>query len=270
MDIELKSKLEYTGERMVPEGVDNNTFWEHIYRYRFATKYIHGKDVLDIASGEGYGTAALTQGGSKSVIGVEIDLKSVEHSREKYNIDVRQGDATKIPLVDNSVDVVISFETVEHIVDTSAFISECARVLRPGGMIVISTPNVAEYNVNSDPMNNPYHCSEMTEQQFANLLESKFNRATIFHQYPVSAPRWSISSLRLPASVWRSTRLVWRLRSLSQHRHPDTTVLARANPVNEILRSESFLSRLTNPYVVRSPARNVPVMYLIAVAYVKK
>ena len=80
-------------------------------------RYCAGKDVLDIASGEGYGSAAIGQI-ARSVVGVDIDTASVDHANRSYGserVSFREGDATKLPLADGSVDVVVSFETLEHI-----------------------------------------------------------------------------------------------------------------------------------------------------------
>src|ERR1017187_3861818 len=90
--------MEYTDERMIPEYSDTQTFWDHIHRYRFASKWVKGKRVLDIASGEGYGTFGLLSAGAKSVIGVDIDEEACAHAARKYGIDARVGSAEDIPL----------------------------------------------------------------------------------------------------------------------------------------------------------------------------
>ena len=146
---------------MVPEKADGRTFWEHIYRYRFAVKYAKSKRVLDIACGEGYGSAALQQAGAASVIGVDISPEACAHAKQKYQIDARVGDATDIPVEAKSIDLIVSFETIEHIQNPRSFIAECTRVLAPGGEIIISTPNRDIYRQHTP--NNSYHCSEMTE-----------------------------------------------------------------------------------------------------------
>ena len=107
--------MEYTGERMVPEGADAYTFWEHIYRYRFAAAWVEGKNVLDIACGEGYGTAAMLRSGAASVIGVDVSPEACEHAARRYGIKTRLGDAQNVPLENASVDTIISFETIEHV-----------------------------------------------------------------------------------------------------------------------------------------------------------
>src|SRR3990172_3135768 len=88
------SSLEDSGERMIPECADPVTFWEHIYRYRFAARFVRHKRVLDVACGEGYGTVGLLKAGAESVIGVDISRDVCEHAWKKYGLDVRVGDAS--------------------------------------------------------------------------------------------------------------------------------------------------------------------------------
>lgn len=173
-----KTTLDHTGERMVPEKADNATFWEHIHRYRFATQFVNKKSVIDIACGEGYGTAALQRAGASNIIGVDISEETCSHARRKYGVDARVGDAMKIPLADKSVDVVISFETIEHVPDPARFLDECVRVLKKNGIAVISTPNASVYFEGTG--SNPFHCSEMKENEFLDLLKSRFEICTFF------------------------------------------------------------------------------------------
>src|SRR5437879_3140866 len=110
---------------MVPESAGTPTFWEHIYRYAFASRFVKGKRVLDIACGEGYGAAALQKAGAAHVIGVDISESVCLHARTKYGLDARPGTAEQIPVADESVDVIVSFETIEHVPDTAHFLDEC-------------------------------------------------------------------------------------------------------------------------------------------------
>ena len=162
---DLPPVLEYTGERMVPELTDFNTFWEHIYRYRFARQFVLGRRILDIACGEGYGAHALSRAGAASVIGVDVSDEVCRHARLKYGLDARCGNAMDIPLPAGSVDVVVSFETIEHVPEPEQFLAECRRVLTPQGTLVVSTPNKAVYS--EFGRRNPFHCKEMTEEEFA-------------------------------------------------------------------------------------------------------
>ncbi|HEX5424420.1 MAG TPA: class I SAM-dependent methyltransferase, partial [Candidatus Acidoferrales bacterium] len=186
--------LEYTGERMVPEVADRFTFWEHVYRYAFACRFVPGKRVLDIACGEGYGTAALGRAGAQSVVGVDVSSEACIHAKARYAVDARLGDAESIPLPDASVDVVVSFETIEHVSSPPRFLAECARVLVRGGTLIVSTPNKDVYSAPGTAPN-PFHCSEMTKREFLSALRERFVRIRLHTQHPRSASRWTFRYL---------------------------------------------------------------------------
>jgi SAM-dependent methyltransferase len=240
---------------MIPEGAGADTLWAHLYRYRFANRYVRGRDVLDVACGEGYGAAAMLRAGARSVVGVDIDPTICEYARRKYGVDTRPGDAASLPIGDASVDVVVSFETIEHVPDTGRFLDECSRVLRPGGRLVISTPNVDVYNPTRDPEHNPFHCSEMTVTEFVEAISGRFHAHRLYTQRPVSARSWSVRSLAVVRSPWRYARGFWRLWKKCRVFDQTAEGEARRDPVGEIIRSESWLSRSVNPYLVRSPSR---------------
>jgi 2-polyprenyl-3-methyl-5-hydroxy-6-metoxy-1,4-benzoquinol methylase len=106
--------------------------------------HVEGLEVADIACGLGYGCRILKQGGAKTVVGIDACPKAVQHARSNHGIDgVRfaVADATQIPLASSSVDVMISFETLEHIPDTTAVLAEFHRILRHKGRLIVSSPN---------------------------------------------------------------------------------------------------------------------------------
>src|SRR4051794_3204615 len=113
MESHMTDAMDFTGERMVPDACAGSILWEHLYRYKFARQFVQGRRVLDIACGEGYGSSALQAAGAASLIGMDISEETCQHAREKYGIDARVGDAMAIALPDRSIDVVVSFETVE-------------------------------------------------------------------------------------------------------------------------------------------------------------
>ena len=255
---------------MVPGGVDDATLWEHLYRYRFALQFVRGKDVLDVACGDGYGTAAIGRAGARSVVGMDIDAAACDYARRRYGVDARPADAAHLPLGDASLDVVVSFETVEHVPDPRAFVAECRRVLRPGGKLVMSTPNVAVFNPGRDPGNNPFHCSEMTEREFAELLGGAFARVRYYTQNPVAAGRWSPQSLALEDSPWSATRGYCWLRAKNPTADAAITARAHADPVGAIFARDSRLGEFCNPYLVRRLDRRASTTYLVGVAEVPK
>jgi ubiquinone/menaquinone biosynthesis C-methylase UbiE len=263
--------MKYTGERMVPEAAGADVFWEHIYRYRFAATKVAGKRILDIASGEGYGIAALAQAGASTALGVDVSAEACAHAMRKYGIEARVGDAQKIPVKNQSIDLVVSFETIEHLSEPELFVEECARVLAPGGKAIISTPNRDVYREKSP--NNPFHVNELSESEFSQLLAAKFSKIVMYTQSPKSAAWWSPRVLASDRSNWHKVRGFGRIRNFVQNRCcPELTdQLAlerfRQNPVEAILARQSRLRNVANPFAVR-PQRALlreTAVYLIAV-----
>lgn len=167
--------IEFTGERFVPteHGVIRQ---EHLHRYAWCLPLVDGKDVLDVASGEGYGSAMLASK-ARSVRGVDISHDAVNHAAERYasldNLQYLQGSAAAIPLADDSVDVVVSFETIEHLLEQDDMMAEIRRVLRPDGILVMSSPNKEVYSDQAG-YHNDYHVKELYLNEFQALLEKYF------------------------------------------------------------------------------------------------
>jgi SAM-dependent methyltransferase len=246
--------MQYTGERMIPEEASADTFWEHIYRYRFAADFVKGKQVLDIACGEGYGSASLLKAGATSVLGVDISEEACQHAREKYGIQTMVGDAQNIPVPPASVDVVVSFETIEHVPEPYRFLDECVRILRPGGVAVISTPNKNAYQQLSP--NNPYHCAELTNDEFARLCEARFSKIHYYSQRPLKVPWWDLRGISAIDWAPRKVRGMTRLsrfitRQCCGHLAEHETKRFRATPLAALELTEGSLSSFVDPYVVR-------------------
>jgi SAM-dependent methyltransferase len=269
----LIEDIEYTGERMIPEYSDQNTFWEHIHRYGFAAEWVKNKRVLDIASGEGYGCDGLRRAGARAIIGVEINQEACARATRKYGIDVRVGNAEAIPIDTGSIDVVVSFETIEHVARPESFLQEVKRVLAHDGVFIVSTPDKDLY---SPPGKGPnlYHCSEMTRGEFQLLLESTFDTVTFFGQRPQFARWWSPVSLISEVSPWdRIGAMPYLrrgiLRMLDPLRMTPITELQRQNPGECIIKSrKSWTARAVNWSAVRPLRRThgwTP-MFLVAVA----
>src|SRR3954471_14002428 len=148
--------MEFTGERFVP-GTRGNIELEHLHRYLQAGEIAAGKVVLDIASGEGYGSAMLANSAAR-VIGVDISAAAVYHAADRYkkeNLEYKVGSCADIPVPDASVDMVVSFETLEHHDQHEQMMREFKRVLRPAGVVLISSPDKDHYSV-APNYSNPY------------------------------------------------------------------------------------------------------------------
>jgi SAM-dependent methyltransferase len=243
--------LEFTGERIVPGKTQEALFREHEERYVFAGQYVAGKDVLDIACGTGVGTFFLKQAGARSVVGIDIDAQAVAFAQANYQgCRFEVGDATEISLRDACVDVVVSFETLEHISDQSKFLAECKRVLRPGGLLICSTPNTKVYRWLG---RNNYHVHELTFGDFHSCLQNDFASVELYAQQEVMYPLYVLRRLLVRLLV--SLRLKQSL----------VTLLARNEDVNR----RCFFSAGTDVKSIRVFRQlffKKP-MYLVAVAH---
>jgi O-antigen biosynthesis protein len=185
MDIVTPSpdqSTEFTWERYT-SATSGEIKHEHYHRYFFSLQFCRQKVVLDIASGEGYGSALLGIV-AQEVFGVEVTPEAVSHAARKYRsarVSFMLGDCIAIPLSDASVDVVVSFETLEHVADQKKFFCEIKRVLRPHGMLVISIPNVESYKEVASEAN-PLHVKELDAAEFRVILSENFANYRLFGQ----------------------------------------------------------------------------------------
>jgi 2-polyprenyl-3-methyl-5-hydroxy-6-metoxy-1,4-benzoquinol methylase len=175
--------MEATGERFIPE-LNGEIKYEHLHRYALALDFIKGRAVLDIASGEGYGTAILAKSAG-SVIGVDIDPEAVNHAQVQYasllNLKFLVGSCSAIPLADASIDVVTSFETIEHHDQHEEMMQEIKRVLKPDGVLLISSPNRLVYS-DVPQYVNPFHIKELYYEEFIGLLRQSFHQVYVYGQ----------------------------------------------------------------------------------------
>ncbi|MBZ0223791.1 MAG: class I SAM-dependent methyltransferase [Dokdonella sp.] len=189
--------LSFTGERFTPECV-REIWYEHWHRYAFARRMVSGKRVLDAACGEGYGTALLAAVATEAV-GVDIDAATIAHASTRYaaigNLRYHCTDVTRLPFPDRSFDVVVSFETLEHLAAQEALLAEFARVLAADGMLVLSSPDKRTYS-DLTGFRNEFHVRELYRDELLALLQPHFSAIHLFGQKLLfQSAIWSLSPM---------------------------------------------------------------------------
>ena len=179
---------EFTGERVIPGQVNDDLWGEHVARYALAERFAHGRRVLDLGCGAGYGTADLSRVASSSV-GVDIAPDAIAYAANHFP-DVRflQCSANSVPFPPASFELVTAFEVIEHLQDWRALLAEALRVLEPSGVLIVSTPNkryYAEARASSGP--NPFHEHEFEFGEFRTALGEFFPHVQILFQDRVEA-----------------------------------------------------------------------------------
>lgn len=169
-------------ERVSPEQSDQPVFQEHLARYQFSGPYARGKRVLDAASGSGYGTAFLARWAAFSV-GVDTSPEALDQARG-YRLEngaFAQMSCIQLAFRDGVFDLICSLEFIEHTNCFREALGEFSRVLRPGGILVISTPNRKPDRPVPPP--NPFHTQEFNAEEFSALLREFFPIVKTFGQF---------------------------------------------------------------------------------------
>ncbi len=176
------------GERYVPEADEGAMIAaEHQSRYAWVAALASGRDVLDAGCGVGWGSVVLANASARRVVGLDIDELAITNARERAAADAREhaaaptsfecGDLRALPFEDASFDLIVCFEALEHVADPGRVLDELRRVLRPGGLLAVSSPNRGVY-----PAGNPFHLHELTSQELAAALRSRFQSVAIYRQ----------------------------------------------------------------------------------------
>ncbi|WP_174733013.1 class I SAM-dependent methyltransferase [Mesobacillus harenae] len=182
--------LEYTGERIIPEKmkITNGMLLEHLARYYFSLYYANGR-LLDFACGTGYGSNIIAKAAKDKiteVVAVDIDPLTIQYAKQNYyhpKVTFTLGDVTNSEIVKSlgTFDVIVSFETIEHIEDEVQFLNNVYNLLKPGGTLVISTPFGAGRGMQTKE---PFHVHQLTEQEFYSLF-SRYSSTEVFYQRSV-------------------------------------------------------------------------------------
>jgi SAM-dependent methyltransferase len=183
--------MSFEDERLVPEGAVEASLQEHVARYRFARDRVRGR-VLDVACGTGYGTAML------GAVGVDLSLEALRYAR-RHPAPYVAADAAVLPF-GRVFDAIVSFETIEHVADAARFVSECARVLKPGGVFLVSTPNRELWSPRSPKPIQRHHVREFNRREFLEVLRPF--KVQLFGQLVLT---------RRGAALWEGKELAKRL-----------------------------------------------------------
>jgi SAM-dependent methyltransferase len=170
--------VELTGERTLP-GIWHENYWfaRHVAAYLAAISLTRGRRVLEAGCGEGYGAALIHEDGA-AVVAIDLDADAAVHARNEYALPLVRGNLVQLPFADGSFDTVVSLQTVEHLWDQPAFIAECARVLIPHGLLVVSTPNRLTFSPGwapGTPPLNPFHSRELDAHELLELTQRHFD-----------------------------------------------------------------------------------------------
>jgi SAM-dependent methyltransferase len=163
--------LPLTGERTVP-GIAEENYWfrRHEAAYLMLRDYCHDAVVLEAGCGEGYGADLLARD-ARLVVGLDYDHLTATHVAKAYpRVRAVRGNLAGLPIRESTVDVVANLQVIEHLWDQAGFLRECHRVLRPGGRLLVTTPNRITFSPGRDTPLNPFHTRELAPAELDSLL----------------------------------------------------------------------------------------------------
>ncbi len=182
----MNASLTKTGERTIPGNFSSNeeylTYLRHFFVYEFTTKYLNKEDaLLEIGCGEGYGLNYLSSS-LRRCVGLDVDEQAVNHAKDKYHSSratFRLYDGKQLPFQKESFNVVVSFQVIEHVFDDRLYLAEAFRVLKKGGVFILTTPNKTyRLNANEKPWNE-FHVKEYYPSELIKLLREEFSEVSL-------------------------------------------------------------------------------------------
>ena len=172
------AELTFTGERFIPDLIEKSIVAEHFQRYHAVLDIVKGKKVLDAACGSGYGTALMAST-AESVTGIDISTEAIGYAKKRYaeldNVQYIEASIAELPFEAHSFDVIVSFETIEHVNDElqNSFLQEIKRCLKADGILIMSSPDKRTYSELHD-FNNEFHVKEFYFEEFEEFLQHEF------------------------------------------------------------------------------------------------
>lgn len=178
-------------EPLIVERIEPDTLsWklysgDHLQRYKFFMPYYKDKVVLDAACGSGYGTNIIANAQAKKVVGIDIDKETIQKNISRYNnskIVFYSIPCEEIDTLEDTFDVVVSFETIEHLHNPEIFLEKVKSKLKNNGFFICSTPNTLRFSQSISGRKNDYHIHELSFEEFKFLFEKHFIINKIYHQ----------------------------------------------------------------------------------------
>jgi ubiquinone/menaquinone biosynthesis C-methylase UbiE len=180
--------MQFTGERVVEGSTPKRIWLDHVARYKFASRYVKGKKILDISCGTGYGSKILYNAGATKVVGIDISSDTIDFACAKYKmngLEFKVGNILDIDFSENYFDIITCFETIEHVQSQEKAFIELERVLKPKGLLIISSPNrklTSSSKQINEPPSNPFHVIEYSTNEFISVLGDSFEILEVYGQ----------------------------------------------------------------------------------------
>jgi SAM-dependent methyltransferase len=205
--------LQLTGERTLPDvPAENYWYRRHLVVYEWIAQRVHGRRVVDLACGEGYGAAVLGRTAA-SVVGVDANPDAFEHARLKYTSERVRFERDMVETWTGNVDCVVFLQTIEHVQDPDAVMQRLRDLVGSDGVVYVSTPNVLTLAPPGEPRsNNPWHVREYRPEEFRALCERHYSRVEVLglfharrlrlHQLAIEKAAWDAVHARLGITRW--------------------------------------------------------------------